>query len=174
MKEVRGIRVWGDPDERTLAQAAGCAEHPAATRVCVMADAHVGYGVPIGGVIAYRDAVSPSAVGFDIACGIKALRTDAWVEDIHGGLPTILDDIARTVAFGLGRSNPEPVEHPVLEDAAWADVPEIGGLRQKAAVQLGSVGSTTSWTCWPTRTGRSGSPHTSAAGGWASVCAPGS
>lgn len=115
MKAVRGIRVWGDPDERTLAQAARCAEHPAAAQVCVMADAHVGYGVPIGGVIAYRDAVSPSA--------------------------RILDDIARTVAFGLGRSNPVPVEHAVLEDAAWADVPEIAGLRQKAGAQLGTVGS---------------------------------
>jgi tRNA-splicing ligase RtcB len=141
MKEVRGVRVWGDPDERTLGQAARCAEHPAAVQVCVMADAHVGYGVPIGGVIAYRDAVSPSAVGFDIACGIKAVRTDMRADDIQAKLPILLDDIVRNVAFGLGRSNPEPVEHPVLEDDAWTDVPEIAALRQKAAAQLGTVGS---------------------------------
>src|SRR5579875_2959218 len=106
MKEVRGVRVWGNPDERTLAQAKRCGEHPAAVQVCLMADAHVGYGVPIGGVVAYRDAISPSAVG-----------------------------------FGIGRSSPEPVEHPVLEDPAWTEVPEIAGLRQKAAAQLGTVGS---------------------------------
>ena len=141
MNGVRGVRVWGDPDEGVLAQAARCAAHPAAAQVCVMADAHVGYGVPIGGLIAYREAISPSAVGCDIACGIKAVRTDARVEDVRVALPRILDDIARTVAFGLGRSNPEPVEHPVLEDAAWADVPEITGLRQKDAAQLGSVSS---------------------------------
>jgi tRNA-splicing ligase RtcB len=141
VKEIRGIRVWGDPDERTLTQAARCAEHPAAAQVCLMADAHVGYGVPIGGVVAYRDAVSPSAVGFDIACGIKAVSTDARVEDVRGHLPRILDDIARAVAFGLGRSNPEPVEHPVLEDTAWTEVPEVAGLRQKAAAQLGTVGA---------------------------------
>lgn len=141
MKEIRGLRVWGDPDERTLAQAARCAEHPAAERVCLMADAHVGYGVPIGGVVAYRDAVSPSAVGFDIACGIKAVRTDARLQDVRAVLPRILDDIARTVAFGLGRSSPEPVNDVVLDDPGWSEVPEIAPLRDKAAAQLGTVGS---------------------------------
>jgi tRNA-splicing ligase RtcB len=141
VKEVRGVRVWGQPEERALAQAERCAGHPAAAQVCLMADAHVGYGVPIGGVIAYRDAVSPSAVGFDIACGIKAVRTDMPADAIGDRLPTVLDDIARAVAFGIGRSSPEPVDHPVLEDEAWSELPEIAGLRRKAAAQLGTVGS---------------------------------
>jgi tRNA-splicing ligase RtcB len=49
--------------------------------------------------------------------------------------------VARTVAFGLGRSSPQPVEHPVLEDPAWNEVPEIAVLRSKAVAQLGTVGS---------------------------------
>ena len=41
-----------------------------------MADGHLGYAVPIGGVVAYKDAISPSGVGFDIARGNKAVRLD--------------------------------------------------------------------------------------------------
>ncbi len=44
MKEIRGIRVWGDPDERSLAQAKRCAQDSAAAQVCVKADGHGGYG----------------------------------------------------------------------------------------------------------------------------------
>jgi RNA-splicing ligase RtcB len=141
MKEIRGVRVWGEPDERTLAQALRCAQHPAAVRVCLMADAHVGYAVPIGGVIAYRDAVSPNAVGFDIACGIKAVRTDADLEEVRARLPDILRDISRQVSFGLGRTNPRPVDHPLFDDPTWRDVPQLRTLRAKAQAQLGTVGA---------------------------------
>src|SRR5947209_6491838 len=48
-----------------------------------MGDGHLGYAVPIGSVVAYRDAISPSGVGFEIACGNKAVRLDMPVEDLR-------------------------------------------------------------------------------------------
>ncbi len=137
-----GKMAWfGEHDERTLAQMRRCVGDERVLRGVICADGHVGFGVPIGGVIAYRDAVSPSAVGFDIACGILAVRTNAALVDVRPSLPRLLDDIARTVAFGLGRSSPVPVNDVVLDDPAWKEVAEIAPLRAKAAAQLGTVGS---------------------------------
>jgi RNA-splicing ligase RtcB len=68
------IPVFGQADERTLNQIRVCAR--TADKVVLMSDNHVGYGVPIGGVVAYRDAISPTGVGYDIGCGNKAVRVD--------------------------------------------------------------------------------------------------
>jgi tRNA-splicing ligase RtcB len=69
-----GIPVFGEADDRTLNQIRVCAR--TADKVALMPDNHLGYGVPIGGVVAYRDAISPTGVGFDIGCGNKAVRVD--------------------------------------------------------------------------------------------------
>src|SRR5215472_9533484 len=66
--------VFGDHDDGTLAQIHRAAL--AAQRALLCADGHRGYGVPIGGVVAYAEAVSPTAAGYDIACGNKAVLTD--------------------------------------------------------------------------------------------------
>ncbi len=67
MELVNNIPVWGAPDERAVEQIANCRKE--AAHVALMADHHVGYAVPIGGVVAYEGKVSPSGVGYDIACG---------------------------------------------------------------------------------------------------------
>ena len=54
-----------------------------AFRVALMADHHLGYAVPIGGVVAYEEEISPSGVGFDIACGNKAVLLDADAREVH-------------------------------------------------------------------------------------------
>ena len=69
------MQVFGTHDENTKAQLAQVAER--ARKVALMADGHVGYVMPIGGVAAYANAVSVVGVGFDIACGNAAIRTDA-------------------------------------------------------------------------------------------------
>jgi tRNA-splicing ligase RtcB len=74
MKYIENIPVWGEHEDKTLAQIKTCAA--TADRAALMADGHLGYAVPIGGVVAYKDAISPSGVGFDIACGNKAVRLD--------------------------------------------------------------------------------------------------
>src|SRR5919108_4489770 len=74
------MQIFGTHDDATRAQLAKVAER--ARKVALMADGHVGYVMPIGGVAAYDNAVSVVGVGFDIACGNAAIRTDAKLEDL--------------------------------------------------------------------------------------------
>src|SRR6185503_1077961 len=101
MRRPRGglVKVFGTHDEKTLAQLADVAR--SAARVALMADGHMGYVMPIGGVAAYRDKVSPIGVGVDIACGNAAIRTDLREEAIIGHLDELADDIASTIGFGM-------------------------------------------------------------------------
>lgn len=74
------MKIFGQHDEQTVIQlqkVASSAEH-----VALMADGHVGYVMPIGGVAAYRDKISVVGVGFDIACGNAAIRTDLTLADL--------------------------------------------------------------------------------------------
>jgi tRNA-splicing ligase RtcB len=118
-----------------------------------MADGHVGYVMPIGGVAAYDNQVSVVGVGFDIACGNAAIRTDRTLGDI-GGTPEIAarrlgqlaDEINDTVSFGIGRKNradDAPANHPLFDDPIWDAVPARHrmALLDKARRQLGTVGS---------------------------------
>jgi tRNA-splicing ligase RtcB len=79
MKIVDGIPVWGDHDEATVAQIKRCAADPEAAGAALLADGHKGYSMPIGGVVAYRDAVSPSGVGYDISCLAAGTRISTGV-----------------------------------------------------------------------------------------------
>ncbi len=128
----------------TQVQLAKVAER--ARKVALMADGHVGYVMPIGGVAAYDNTVSVVGVGFDIACGNAAIRTDRTLTDVAAALPPLADEIAATVSFGVGRKNraaDAPIDHPLFEDAAWQAVPpkHRQALHTKARQQLGTVGS---------------------------------
>src|SRR5688572_19086147 len=103
------------------------------------ADAHYGYGHPIGGAIAYKDRISLSGVGFDIGCGNKAVMTNILAKDIDTG--PVMDEIIRQIGFGIGRPNPKPLDHPVLEKIARTDFKPQRDLLQMASAQLGTVGS---------------------------------
>ncbi|HEV7994118.1 MAG TPA: RtcB family protein [Gemmatimonadaceae bacterium] len=145
------MKIFGQHDEQTLAQFEQV--RTSAVDAALMADGHVGYVMPIGGVAAYRDQVSVVGVGFDIACGNAAIRTDVTLESlgrdpqqVHRSLELIADEIARTVSFGIGRRNradDAPVDHPLFEDPSWDAVPQQHrqALRSKARQQLGTVGS---------------------------------
>ena len=76
------IRSWcADVEEGALKQAENLSRHPAlVSHVALMPDCHVGYGMPIGGVVAADDAVIPAAVGVDIGCGMRAVETDLPAE----------------------------------------------------------------------------------------------
>lgn len=138
--------VFGEHDEKTLRQLADVASR--AERTALMADGHLGYVMPIGGVAAYRDQVSVVGVGFDIACGNAAIRTDRTVYDYSpSDLNTLADLIASEVSFGVGRTNASsdaPEFHPLFDDAAWDALPREANtqnLKGKARAQLGTVGS---------------------------------
>ena len=111
---VGRIPVWGVPDQGAVAQMETCAR--SAVQVALMADHHLGYAVPIGGVVAYEEEISPSGVGFDIACGNKAVLLDADAREVQKNISRIMDDIQRQISFGMGRSNRERVEADLLDD----------------------------------------------------------
>lgn len=146
-QNIDGVRVWGTPDVGALGQAKRCAETGNAVRALLMADHHLGYSQPIGGVVAYAGQISPSGVGYDIACGNKAVRTRLMAADIKPMLPRMMDEIARQVSFGVGRVNDEKVDHELFDDPDWAVYKEAAGggtytkLKQLARNQLGTVGS---------------------------------
>ncbi|MEX2157464.1 MAG: RtcB family protein [Gemmatimonadales bacterium] len=137
--------VFGQHESNTLAQLRDVASR--AARAALMADGHLGYVMPIGGVAAYRDQVSVVGVGFDIACGNAAIRTDLTRPQIENRLGEIADEIQASLSFGVGRKNradDAPVDDPLFEDPAWEAVPdrhERDRLRVKAREQLGTVGS---------------------------------
>jgi tRNA-splicing ligase RtcB len=145
------MKVFGQHEEQTIIQLQKVAQ--TAERVALMADGHVGYVMPIGGVAAYRDKVSVVGVGFDIACGNAAIRTNLSLGDLgeddreqRARLEAIADEIAATVSFGVGRKNradDAPIDHELFHDEAWAAAPprERKALVDKARSQLGTVGS---------------------------------
>jgi len=137
--------VYGTHDEKTLAQLDQVAVR--AVHVALMADGHIGYVMPIGGVAAYRDEVSPIGVGVDIACGNAAILTDLKAENVAPHLETLADEVASTISFGLDRPKnaaaDAPTDHPLFESDAWEALPApvAGDLKRRARSQLGTVGS---------------------------------
>ena len=144
MKILTGkLTTWGSHEEKTIGQINRCMEDGRAVRAALCADGHLGYAVPIGGVIAYRDAVSPSGVGFDIACGNKAVLLDMPGAELRAKIGEIMDDVWRTISFGVGRKNAERVDHALFADGSHAgwETEAAKSLKRKAEEQLGTVGS---------------------------------
>jgi len=139
--KVDNIPIWGDHDEQTIAQIRRCAADEHVAGAALMADGHLGYAMPIGGVIAYREAISPNAVGFDISCGNKAAKTGVRADDIRADIGRLMDEIARAVVFGIGRTSGQNTGHPLFDSPTWRDVPQLGKLKAQAREQLGTVGS---------------------------------
>ncbi len=143
------IHVFGSHDEQTVAQLADVAQR--AERAALMADGHVGYVMPIGGVAAYVDKASVVGVGFDIACGNAAIRTNLSVGDFDRQMfEHLADEIQRSISFGIGRTNQDveaPTDHPLFSADEWNVLRETAGkhehdaLLAKARSQLGTVGS---------------------------------
>ena len=135
------VTVFGTHDERTVAQLNRCVSAERGARAVLCADGHVGYSMPIGGVVAYRRFISPSGVGYDIACGNLAAKTDIRAADV-GDWRRLAGEIQQQISFGIGRANRDPIdEHPVFDRIAQSPVREQRGLLQLARQQLGTVGS---------------------------------
>src|SRR6185503_10835779 len=137
---VTDLKIYGEHDERTVSQMWRCMGVGSVTGGVLCADGHLGYAQPVGGVIAYEDHVSISGVGFDIGCGNMAARINLKYEDIKARVPVIANDISKAISFGLGRTNPNPIDHAVFDSPLWQDA-GTDHLRQMARAQLGTVGS---------------------------------
>jgi tRNA-splicing ligase RtcB len=141
--------VFGTHDDKTIAQLRDVASR--AERAALMADGHVGYVMPIGGVAAYDNKASVVGVGFDIACGNAAIRTNLRVENFdRQEFDRLADEIQRSISFGVGRTNESrfaPIDDPLFKADEWNALREVAGkheydsLMRKARQQLGTVGS---------------------------------
>src|SRR2546423_15717064 len=93
-------KVFGQHDEATLRQIENCIDS-GGERGVLCADGHKGYAQPIGGVVAYKNKISLSGVGFDIGCGNLAILTDAKQEQVAPPIKSIMDDVVRDISFGI-------------------------------------------------------------------------
>lgn len=138
----KGIRIWGQPDPKAVAQMERCVQVDGVVGGALMADQHEGYSAPIGSVLVLEEGlVSPAWVGYDIACGILAVQTNIDYTDIADELQTIGDTLYQKVlAFGIGRKNSTRVEHTLFDADAWEEIPVLRDVKEKAREQLGTIG----------------------------------
>lgn len=109
----------------------------------VMHDAHDGYGLPIGGVLALDNAVCPYAVGVDIACRMKMTIFAINPQQLDTDKRGFIEALNRRTFFGVGVENNAKYDHPVLYHGAWdyIDVLRENMASGKAIKQLGTSGS---------------------------------
>jgi len=136
------MKIFGEHDEGTVQQLARCAAAEEGAPAVLCADGHLGYSMPIGGVVGYRDHISPSGVGYDIACGNLAIRTNLRAADLdQREYERVADAIQRRISFGMGRRNEQPIrDHPVFGSIAHSPVAGQRQLIGLARQQLGTVG----------------------------------
>lgn len=133
------IKIIGQHEQNTINQAHNVLSK-GADKFVLCADGHLGYGHPIGGVAAYKDRISISGVGYDIACGNMAVKLPIKHTEILDW-KEVGRKINRTISFGIGRVNETPVEADFLDtEANWSNEALVG-LKDLAASQLGTVGS---------------------------------
>lgn len=134
-------RIWGtDIDPAAKAQMDAAIRLPVSVAGALMPDAHVGYGLPIGGVLATVNAVVPYGVGVDIAC-----RMMMTIFDVPPGVlirqgDLYISAIEKNTRFGVGAEWKVPKQHSVL-DEDWSVTGITRELKEKAHRQLGTSGS---------------------------------
>jgi tRNA-splicing ligase RtcB len=134
-------RQWGERLEAdAVKQMANACALPVAVAGALMPDAHVGYGLPIGGVLATDHAVIPYAVGVDIACRMKLTVYDRKANILAGQRDRLANIIESETRFGMGCEFKQRREHDVM-DQDWSVSAVTQRLRDKAWAQLGTSGS---------------------------------
>lgn len=135
--------VGRDFEANTVSQMYDGLKMPVAVKGALMPDGHLGYGLPIGGVVALDNAVWPGGVGYDIACRVSCSifhPDDFDPSALARHKKSLLKDMRDVSHFGADA----PVwrrEHPVMNFPLWREDPVLRGLRDKAAVQLGTSGA---------------------------------
>src|SRR5205814_9347013 len=134
-------RQWGEGLEHdAVMQMEKACLLPVAVAGALMADAHVGYGLPIGGVLATENAVIPYAVGVDIACRMKMTVLDVPVRDLERHQDRLTRAIEAETRFGVGANFKNRRAHEVM-DADWAVSEVTKKNKDRAWSQLGTSGS---------------------------------
>ena len=136
-------KVYGNEliEPGALAQMNTAMRLPISRAGALMPDAHVGYGLPIGGVLATEGAVIPYGVGVDIGCSMRLSVYPLAPEKLDSrGAVALLQKHTRFGA-GVGWDRRERLDHEVLDDPDWDTLPLLRHLYDKAVTQLGTSGS---------------------------------
>jgi len=134
------IKSWCEKVEPgALEQAANLANHPRVVEhIALMPDCHVGFGMPIGGVIACDNAIIPNAVGVDIGCGMCAVKTTVPAEELaRNQIRQCIDELARHIPVGEGHCHHKPKQWAGFSEMPdWMDA----HTRELAQKNLGTLG----------------------------------
>jgi tRNA-splicing ligase RtcB (3'-phosphate/5'-hydroxy nucleic acid ligase) len=134
-------QIWGtDLEPDAVEQLKNACKLPVAVSGALMPDAHVGYGLPIGGVLATHEAVIPYAVGVDIACRMKMTVLDLPVTALATDQARLTRALQGETRFGIGASFRSRRQHDVM-DADWRVTKVTSELKDRAWAQLGTSGS---------------------------------
>lgn len=135
------IKLWLEEDQieaEALEQARNLANLPFAFKhIAIMPDTHVGYGMPIGAILATKAVVVPNAVGVDIGCGMCSLRTNlTHIEKPE--LKKIMSEIRKTIPLGFNH-------HETPQDESWmpikkGNLPIVEQEYESALYQVGTLG----------------------------------
>ncbi len=132
---------WGSNlDEQAIKQMINACSLPVAVAGALMPDAHVGYGLPIGGVLATDNSIIPFAVGVDIACRMRLTVFDLPGDRIAGQRDRLANILESETRFGVGAVFQKRWGHPVM-DEDWSICAITAKLKDKAWAQLGTSGS---------------------------------
>ena len=150
--EPRPYGVWGEGliEPGTTAQMENAMRLPVSVGGALMPDAHLGYGLPVGGVLATEGAVIPWAVGVDIACRMRLSVYDVAPDLIEDRGEYLTEVLLRNTNFGAGSKFKEGrrPEHEVLDDPEWEATAFLRGLKDTGRAQLGTSGSGNHFVEW--------------------------
>lgn len=146
------FQKWGEGfEEGALEQMRNSVSLPVAVAGAMMPDAHLGYGLPVGGVLATYDSVIPYAVGVDIACRMRLTITDLPAEKLNNVFDKKADRLANALragtVFGVGGQQEAKIDHNVMHED-WNITAITKSNKDKAWRQLGTSGSGNHFAEW--------------------------
>ena len=141
--EPKPYKIFGKQfiDQNTIRQMDTAMQLPVAVKGALMPDAHLGYGLPVGGVLATENAIIPYAVGLDIGCRMSLTlfeQSPEYMHRYHYQFKTALD---KHSYFGIGKKTNTITEHAVLDRYEFREIELLKQVHSKSKGQLGTSGS---------------------------------
>lgn len=132
--------IVGNHETNTIEQLTACLQHGDIIAASLCADGHKAYFQPVGSSIAYRNHTSISGVGPDIACGNAAIQLDIKYNDVAHLIPTMLENIHRTISFGVERHSDLNYTTSILDDHDALRAAGVQQINKRIRDQFGTIG----------------------------------
>lgn len=141
--EAREFSVFGQKgiEQNAIRQMQQVMQLPIAEKGALMPDAHQGYGLPIGGVLATKNCVLPYGVGMDIGCRMRLSILDSKKDFVKRYKHQVKQVLLENTHFGNETDTSRNIEHEVLDRQEFQLTPLARKLHGKACKQLGTSGS---------------------------------